>query len=206
LRQRPASYPGTSACAYAGDLVAAHGQAASSAAGCLLRSSPAAQLSCRQEGFAGRWSIWAVGRQRTDHVAGAPKRPNRTIASSWAGLYDRPVGPARSRATTSTVAVPLPPAWPDEHPVHSGPGTASGSAARKGMRRGSPTQRQGRTRSSPLPPDRRGGRHPARVAQDRVPLGQGRQATVPEDAWGHHRYPAAEIHQLADELQVQPTT
>src|SRR4029450_4651842 len=64
------------------------------------------------------------------------------------------------------------------------------------MRRGNPTQRQGRTHLSPLPPHRRGGRHLARVAQDRVPLGQGRQATVPEDPWwasplpGHGAPPA----------------
>src|SRR5512133_109463 len=51
------------------------------------------------------------------------------------------------------------------------------------MRRGSPTQQQGRTRASPLPPYRGGGRHLARVAQDRVPLGQGGQAAVPEDPW-----------------------
>src|SRR5687768_18503025 len=51
------------------------------------------------------------------------------------------------------------------------------------MRRGSPIQRQGRTRPSTLPAGRGGGRHLARVAQDRVPLGQGRQAPVPEDPW-----------------------
>jgi hypothetical protein len=66
-------------------------------------------------------------------------------------------------------------------PVHCGPGTAAGLRRTKGMRRGSPTQRQGRNHLSQLPPYRRGGRPPARLAQDRVPLGQGRQATLPED-------------------------
>src|SRR5215208_6328057 len=51
------------------------------------------------------------------------------------------------------------------------------------MRRGSPTQRQSRNRRSQLPAGRGGGRHLARVAQDRVPLGQRRQAAVPEDPW-----------------------
>src|SRR5215208_1862630 len=51
------------------------------------------------------------------------------------------------------------------------------------MRRGSPTQRQGRTRHTEVSPYRRGGRHPARVPQDRVPLGQRRQTAVPADPW-----------------------
>jgi hypothetical protein len=51
----------------------------------------------------------------------------------------------------------------------------------KGMRRGSPTQRQGRSQLSQLPSYRRGGRPPACLAQNRVPLGQGRKATLPED-------------------------
>src|SRR5215218_9895623 len=55
------------------------------------------------------------------------------------------------------------------------------SPPHEGMRRGSPTQRQGRNHLPQLPPYRRGGRHPPRLAQDRLPLGQGRQATVPED-------------------------
>jgi Type II/IV secretion system protein len=54
---------------------------------------------------------------------------------------------------------------------------------RKGMRRGSPSQRQSRNHRSQLPAGRRGGRHLARVAQDGVPLGQGRQTAVPEDPW-----------------------
>src|SRR5512132_2141056 len=49
------------------------------------------------------------------------------------------------------------------------------------MRRGSPTQRQGRNHLSQLPPHRRGGRPPPRLTQDRVPLGRGRQAPLPED-------------------------
>ncbi|HEV2922049.1 MAG TPA: hypothetical protein VG673_22845, partial [Actinomycetota bacterium] len=42
-------------------------------------------------------------------------------------------------------------------PVHSGPGTAAGVRRTKGMRRGSPTQRQGRNHLPQLPSYRRGG-------------------------------------------------
>jgi hypothetical protein len=69
----------------------------------------------------------------------------------------------------------------DEQAVTTGPGAAAGVRRTKGMRRGSPGQRQGRNPLSQLPAGRRGGRHPACLAQDRVPLGQGRQAAVPED-------------------------
>src|SRR4029450_6839713 len=48
---------------------------------------------------------------------------------------------------------------------------------------GNPTQRQGRPPPAQLPPSRRGGRHPARVTQDRVPLGQGGPAAVPQAPW-----------------------
>src|SRR4029450_7617883 len=41
----------------------------------------------------------------------------------------------------------------------------------------------GHTEASAMAASRGGGRHLARVAQDRVPLGQGRQTTVPEDPW-----------------------
>jgi hypothetical protein len=51
----------------------------------------------------------------------------------------------------------------------------------EGRRRGSPTRRQGCNHLSRLPAGRRGRRHPPRLAQDRVPLGQGRQASLPED-------------------------
>ena len=76
---------------------------------------------------------------------------------------------------------PVRPEISAEQPVHSGPGTAAGVRRTKGMRRGSPTQRQGRNHLSQLPPYRRGGRPPPRLTQDGVPLGQGGQAALPED-------------------------
>jgi hypothetical protein len=82
-------------------------------------------------------------------------------------------------SASSLAQVPL--SRPDERCSTAGPAPQP-LRRTKGMRRGSPTQRQGRTRPSPLPPHRRGGRHLAGVAQDRVPLGQGRQAPVSEDA------------------------
>jgi hypothetical protein len=144
-RQRPPSHPGPLASAYAGEQVAAHGKRRHPLLGDGCGHGRWRSCRAARKGSLGLWSIWAVGPRSTDCVAGALKRPNRTMAGSWIGLHNHPVGPARSRVTASIVAVPLPPSWPDEHPVHSGPDPATGSAARKGMRRGSPTQRQGRT-------------------------------------------------------------
>jgi hypothetical protein len=99
-----------------------------------------------------RWALEHLGRWSPNHdyVADALKRPNRTIAGSWIGLHNPPVSPVPSRATARIVAVPL----PLRGRTNTGPLRAWSSirsAAQKGMRRGSPTQRQGRTRSSPLP-------------------------------------------------------
>jgi hypothetical protein len=104
------------------------------------------------------------------------------MAGAWPSLNNHPVRPATKHGTEK----PPRPAGPRRRgrsntPVHCGPGTAAGVRPTKGMRRGSPTQRQGRNHLPQLPPYRRGGRPPARLAQDRVPLGQGRQATLPED-------------------------
>ena len=146
------------------------------------------------------------GRQSTDYVAGTLKRPNRTMAGSLVGLHDRPVRPARGSVTASTVAVTPSSSCPDEHPVHLGPGSATGSAARTGDAPWQPTPAARPPQSSPLPPSGRGGRPLARVAQDRVALGQGGQAAVPEDPWWAPPLSgAAEIRQLAEELQVRPT-
>jgi hypothetical protein len=60
-------------------------------------------------------------------------------------------------------------------------GTAASVRQTKGMRRGTPTQRQVRKHLSQLPADRRGGRDPVGVAQDRFSLGQGGQAALPEN-------------------------
>ena len=73
------------------------------------------------------------------------------------------------------------------------------------MRRGSPPQRQGRPRGSPLP-------HPAEVAailhvSPKTVSRWAKEGKLPflKTLGGHRRYPAAEIRQLADQLQAQPT-
>ena len=73
------------------------------------------------------------------------------------------------------------------------------------MRRGSPTQQQGRTRGSPY-------LHPAEVADilhvsPKTVSRWAKEGKLPflRTLGGHRRYPTAEIRQLADELQVQPT-
>src|SRR5215211_437303 len=105
------------------------------------------------------------------------------MAGSWVGLHARPVRPALGSVPPAASPAPVPavvtgrtlPPLRARHRIRV--------RRTKGMRRGSPTQRQGRTRGSPLSPSRRGGRHLACVAQDRVAMGQGGQAPVPEDPW-----------------------
>jgi hypothetical protein len=144
-----------------------------------------------------------------NYVAEPLKQPNQTMAGSSVGLHDLPVHPAHSRETRQHrhwhAVLWVPCCGCRTTSRQSGSAMAIGSA-HEGMRRGSPTQRQGRTRASSLPVGRRGGRHLARVAQDRVPLGQGRKLPFLKTLGGHRRYPAAEIRQLADELQAPPTT
>ena len=83
---------------------------------------------------------------------------------AWSGLDHRPVRPGISA---------------DQPGPHRAPD--AGVRRTKGMRRGSPTRRQGRTHLPQLPPHRRGSRPPPRLTQDGVALGQGRQAALPED-------------------------
>ena len=73
------------------------------------------------------------------------------------------------------------------------------------MRRCNPTQRQGRTPVSPY-------LHPAEVADllhvsPKTVSRWAKEGRLPflKTLGGHRRYPAAEIRQLADELQVRPT-
>src|SRR5215204_568987 len=103
------------------------------------------------------------------------------MAGAWPSLNNHPVRPTPSTAPRTASPRRPSPSCRSNTPVHYGPGTAAGVRRTKGMRRGSPTQRQGRNHLSQLSPYRRGGRAPARLAQDRVTLGQGRQATLPED-------------------------
>jgi hypothetical protein len=122
------------------------------------------------------------GHARLSHEgSGALKRPKRTIAGCL--VWSR-----YSSCSSSTSHGTEEPSVPQVRTVGAGrtprsppdPG-AAGVRRTKGMRRGSPTQQQGRTHPPQLPPGRRGGRPLARLAQDRVPLGQGRQAAVPQD-------------------------
>ena len=73
------------------------------------------------------------------------------------------------------------------------------------MRRGSPTQWQGRTRASPY-------LHTAEVADilhvsPKTVARWAKEGKLPflKTLGGHRRYPAAEIRQLADALRVRPT-
>jgi excisionase family DNA binding protein len=73
------------------------------------------------------------------------------------------------------------------------------------MRRGSPAQRQGRTRPSPY-------LHTAEVADilhvsPKTVSRWAKEGKLPflKTLGGHRRYPAAEIRQLAEQLRVRPT-
>jgi excisionase family DNA binding protein len=145
---------------------------------------------------------WPPG---TDYVAGALKQPDRTMAGTWVGPHDRPVGPARSRVTPASSLPPLPPSWPDEHPVHSGPGTAIRVRGTKGMRVAAQP-------SGKAAPDLPSYLHTAEVADilhvsPKTVSRWAKEGRLPflKTLGGHRRYPAAEIRRLADELQVRPT-
>ena len=127
------------------------------------------------------------------------------MAGSWIGLHNHPVGPARSKATASTVAVPPSPFVAGRTPVHSGPGTAIGSAARKGC--AVAAQRSGKAA-----PDLPRYLHTAEVADilhvsPKTVSRWAKEGRLPflKTLGGHRRYPEAEIRQLAGELQVLPT-
>ncbi len=73
-------------------------------------------------------------------------------------------------------------AWPDEYRSDRGPGTGIGPPQeRDGPWEPNPAARPHPTAAAISTPPRWS--TPACVAQDRVPLGQGRQAAVPEDTW-----------------------
>ena len=71
------------------------------------------------------------------------------------------------------------------------------------MRRGSPTQRQGRNHLSQLPANRRGGR-PPHVSPKTVSR-WAKEGKLPflKTLGGHRRYPEAEIRELAEELREE---
>src|SRR5215207_3798276 len=128
------------------------------------------------------------------------------MAGGWVGLHDRPVHPALSRMTASiTPALSLP--WcPDQHRANPDPTQQSGSAARKGCA----VAAQPSGKAAPdLPPYLRA----AEVADilhvsPKTVARWAKDGKLPflKTLGGHRRYPAAEIRQLADELQVRPTT
>ena len=109
------------------------------------------------------------------------KCPKRAMAGAWPSLNNRPARSSTRYGTEEPSGPRVSPSLSDEQPVTTGPGAAAGVRRTKGMRRGSPPQPQGRNHLPQLPPYRRGRRPPPRLTQDRVPLGQGRQATLPED-------------------------
>jgi excisionase family DNA binding protein len=113
--------------------------------------------------------------------------------------------PAPSRLTASTVTATSLLLWPDGYPLQSGPGTAIGSAARKGCAVAAQP-------SGKAAPDFPRYLHTAEVADilhvsPKTVSRWAKEGKLPflRTLGGHRRYPATEIRQLADELQVQPT-
>jgi hypothetical protein len=99
---------------------------------------------------------------------------------AWSGLDNRPARPASSTATEEPSAPEVLTVGRTTGPIRVR--HISRVRRTKEMRRGSPTQRQGRNHLSQLSVDGPGSQPAVRVAQDRVPLGQGGQAALHEDA------------------------
>jgi excisionase family DNA binding protein len=127
------------------------------------------------------------------------------MAGGWVGLHDRPVRPALSGMIASiTPALSLP--WcPDQHRANPDPTPHSGSAARKGC--AVAAQPSGKAAPDLLPY-----LHTAEVADilhvsPKTVARWAKEGKLPflKTLGGHRRYPAAEIRQLADALQVRPT-
>ena len=100
----------------------------------------------------------------------------------------------------------LPQWYPDQHRANPDPTSQSDPPHERGCADGSPTQRQGRTPS--FPPYL----HTAEVADilhvsPKTVARWAKEGKLPflKTLGGHRRYPAAEIRQLADQLQVRPT-
>jgi len=94
---------------------------------------------------------------------------------------------------------------PDEHPVRCGPGTAIGSAARRGC--AVATQPSGK--AAPEPPSYLRAAEVADIlhVSPKTVSRWAKEGKLPflKTLGGHRRYPEAEIRQLADELRVPPT-
>jgi hypothetical protein len=84
-------------------------------------------------------------------------------------------------------------------------GRPSGSGLEEGTHGDSSGQRQPEHGGAQVPAGRRGGRHPVRVAQDRVRWAKEGKLPFLKTLGGHCRYPAAKIRALAEELREEPT-
>jgi excisionase family DNA binding protein len=80
------------------------------------------------------------------------------------------------------------------------------SPANEGMRRGSPTQRQGRNRLSQLPTDRQVA--DLLYVSPKTVSRWAKEGKLPflKTLGGHRRYPEAEIRELAEELREEAMT
>jgi excisionase family DNA binding protein len=106
--------------------------------------------------------------------------------------------------TAAPSLAPLPPSWPDDHSVHSGPHSIRVRRT-KGDARWQPSGK-----AVPDPPSYL---HPAEVADilhvsPKTVSRWAKEGKLPflKTLGGHRRYPEAEIRQLANQLQVPPTT
>ena len=109
------------------------------------------------------------------------KCPKRAMAGAWPSLNNRPVRPAPTTATRNHLR---------RHQLIAVVGRTTDSSRAWHSCRSPPHERdapwQPNPAARPQPPLLATSgpprcRHPARLTQDRVPLGQGRQATLPED-------------------------
>src|SRR5215207_7314418 len=119
------------------------------------------------------------------------------MAGSWVGLHDRPVRPAPSRVAATTML-----GWPDEHPLLFGRESPAGPP----HERGCAVAAQPSGKAAPELPRYLRAAEVAAILQV-SPKTVSRWATEGKLPFlrtlgGHRRYPAAEIRQLADELQV----
>jgi excisionase family DNA binding protein len=141
-----------------------------------------------------------------DYVADAPRRPNQAMVATLGGLHDLRVRRAASRRPPpSWLARPLL-SWPDAHRANPGPGIRIGSRRMKE----SAVAAQPSSKAAPELPRYLRAAEVAAILQvsPKTVSRWAKEGKLPflKTLGGHRRYPAAEIRQLADELQVSPTT
>ena len=127
------------------------------------------------------------------------------MAGRWVGLHDRPVRPAVSWVAAGIVAGAGPRCRDRRNAAPLRAGTATGPP----NERDAPWQPNPAARPHPSLPSYL---HTAEVADilqvsPKTVSRWAKEGKLPflKTLGGHRRYPAAEIRQLADELQVQPT-